>query len=323
MKETLFFHSHSSGNSRQVLSINGKPSFSGIRNPYDCKPVYAWQPVAQKEKDTAANGVGDLEHFLYTAQLEVFKKEMFESLRYAQSLQNALLQEKEELQELFPGSFILSRPKHVVSGDFYWFKDMGDKLLVSVGDCTGHGIPGALITMLALTTLHSAFNFHKLISPSMLLKFLDEDFNRKLSHKSKGKVMNDSMDIAICEIDKKEMTLTVSGAGSKVYLVRDGKTETFKTDQYSIGSVEPGKDFQTIRIPIKKGDAVFLSSDGYIDQFGGKNGKKLGSRAFTELIASLNNGTDKNCEKILHDKLTEWQGNHEQTDDILVMGLSI
>lgn len=321
MKEILSFHSHSSGNSGQILSINGQPSFPGIRNPRHCKPVYAWQ-LAQKKEDAAPDGAGDMELSLHTAQLEVFKKEVFESLRYAQSLQNALLQEKEELQELFPGSFILSRPKYVVSGDFYWFKDMGDKVLVSVGDCTGHGIPGALITMLALTTLHSAFNFHKIISPPKLLKFLDEDFNRKLSHKSTGKIMNDSMDIAICEIDKKEMTLTISGAGSKVFLVRDGKVEIFKTDQYGIGNAEPGKDFQVTCIPVRKGDAIYLSSDGYIDQFGGKNGKKLGSRAFVELLASLDNRTD-DCEKILHDTLIEWQGSHEQTDDILVMGLSI
>jgi serine phosphatase RsbU (regulator of sigma subunit) len=326
MKKALFFHTYSSENLRQGISIHGEPLFfSGILRRQE---RVSWQCPAQTGSSVAFDGARSLarreEPFSnYTTQLEAFRKEVYESLRYAQSLQNALLQEKEELQELFPGSFILSQPQHVVSGDFYWFKDMGDKVLVCVGDCTGHGIPGALIAMLGLSSLHAAFSFHKIISPDKLLKFLDEDFNRKLSHRSKGKVMNDGMDISICEIDKKEMVLTIAGTGSKVYLVRDGQAEQFKTDRYSIGSGESGKSFEMKRVPIQKGDAIYLSSDGYADQFGGKNGKKLGSRAFAGLLASLSSKACESRETILQNTLVEWQGDNEQTDDVLVMGLSI
>ncbi len=254
---------------------------------------------------------------------EVFKKEILESMRYAHSLQKALLQEKEELQEVLPQSFILYLPKQIVSGDFYWFKNLEEKVYVCVGDCTGHGIPGALITMMALTTLHSAFNFQNMYSPHTLLKFLDEDMYRKFSHKSKGKVMNDSVDLVICEIDRINMMLTFSGANGKMYLIRNDEIQEFVSDKYNIGNAVPEKVFESQKIPLKKGDTIYLTSDGFCDQFGGEVGKKFTSKRFRELLLAINNEPFGQYENILRKTITDWQENEEQTDDISVMGVRV
>ncbi len=254
---------------------------------------------------------------------ERFKREILESMRYAKSVQSALLQEVEELKEFLPQSFVFYLPKQIVSGDFYWFKDFGEKAYVCVGDGTGHGIPGALITMMALNTLHSAFNFQKIHSPHLLLKFLDEDIDRKFSHKSKGKVINDSMDIAICEIDKKRMTLTVSGANSTVFIVRDQEIHQLKTDKYYIGSAVPDKAFESTIFPLKKNDTIYLSTDGYQDQFGGEKGKKFSSKRLNELLLSLSNEEFQDHEHIIQRTLFDWLQSEEQTDDICIMGVRI
>jgi PAS domain S-box-containing protein len=257
-----------------------------------------------------------------TAQLTVFKEESLQALRYAQRLQGALMQDKNHLKNIFPKAFILFEPKHIVSGDFFWYKDLGQKILIAVGDCTGHGVPGSLLTIMGLNILHSAHRAYNISSPPKLLNFLDEDLNRKLSHQQ-GRMIHDGMDITICEIDRIEMTMTISGANNPVYLLRDGEIQQFKTDKYSIGNAELGKEFKSERVPLFKGDAVYLFSDGFIDQFGGPHGKKFGSAHFRELlIHSHKEGIDKQ-ESLLQAHLTEWQGKEEQTDDILVMGIEI
>lgn len=319
----------------EVASLqDGSPTFH-FENRYRCKDGsirwFAWRSSAPTRDDLVyaiARDVTDqkekeqlLRH--YTAQLEVFKKEVNESLRYAHSLQSALLQEKEELKESLPESFIFYQPKNVVSGDFYWFKNAGDKVFASVGDCTGHGIPGALMTMMGLNTLHSLYNHMTIASPALLLKSLDLDIHAKLSHKSKGKVMNDSMDIAICEIDKKQMALTISGANSNVYLVRSGQIQQFKTDRYNIGNAEAGKEFGTKYVPLEKGDTIYMSSDGFIDQFGGEKGKKYSSRRFRALLVSMSKEEFQRQEMILPGTFNAWQGKEEQTDDVLVLGIKI
>jgi serine phosphatase RsbU (regulator of sigma subunit) len=184
-------------------------------------------------------------------------------------------------------------------------------------------MPGALLTMMGLTTLHSAFNFHQLHSPASLLQFLDEDMNRKLSHRSTGRVMNDGMDITICEIDRQEMVLTIAGANSTVCLVRQGEMYLLKTDKYNMGNVEPGKEFGSQKTPLEKGDMIYLFSDGFIDQFGGISGKKVGSKRFRDLLLSVSSKTMKEQENTLRKMLSEWQGTEEQTDDITVMGIRI
>jgi PAS domain S-box-containing protein len=256
-------------------------------------------------------------------QLEIFKKESLESLDYAQHLQKALMQNKNDLKELFFESFIFFLPKQIVSGDFFWFKKNKNRSLISVGDCTGHGIPGALLSVMGLNLLNAAFDSHAISSPPKLLNFLDEEINHKLSDKSNHKTINDGMDIVICEIDHTEMMLNISGANQSVYLVSEGELHQFKTDKYNIGSAQKGKQFSSQSIPLKKGDMLFLSSDGYPDQFGGEKGKKFSYARFRELLLSISEEKTVEQKNILKYSLSEWQGTQEQTDDIAVMGIRI
>jgi len=259
----------------------------------------------------------------YTGQLEAYKEENQQSLRYAQRLQEAVMQEPDELKESHPESFILFLPKHIVSGDFYWFNNVDKHCLIAAGDCTGHGIPGALLTIMGMNILHAAFGVHKISSPPALLKFMDEDLGRKLSHKSSGKKIRDGMDITLCEIDREKMSLTVSGNNNPVYLVRDGVLQVIKTDKYSVGTADPAKQFESYQTPLQKGDTIYLFSDGYIDQFGGPNGKKFGSARFRELLTTIHKENIADQERILRTTLAEWQGKEEQTDDILIIGVKM
>jgi PAS domain S-box-containing protein len=259
----------------------------------------------------------------YTEALEIYKEENQQSLRYASQLQLALMQEKKDLDELFPDAFVFLRPKNIVSGDFYWFNSHEHKTFLGLGDCTGHGTPGALLTIMGMNILHAAYRVHKIYSPAALLKFLDEDLCRKLSHKSGEKVMSDGMDIALCEINTKAMTFSTSGANGTVYLVRNKVVKQIKTDKYNIGICDGSRTLHTFHHPLQPGDWIYLFSDGYADQFGGPHGKKLGSSRFRELLASISPLSGAKQEAAVKKFLKDWQKEEEQTDDILVMGVRV
>jgi len=250
-------------------------------------------------------------------------KDITDSINYAVNLQEAVMQKGEDLKAYFPQSFVVLLAKHTLSGDFYWFRNIGNRTLIAAVDCTGHGIPGALLTIMGMNILHAAVLVHKIYSPPLILKFLDEDLNRKLSHRSGNKAVNDGMDITICEIDREEMLLTVSGANNPVYFIRDGNMQIITTDKYSIGNGEMSKQFQTREIQLMKGDVIYMFSDGFSDQFGGELGKKIGSARFREILLSLSKDNFDGAGDKLRKQLHEWQGKEEQTDDILVMGIRI
>jgi PAS domain S-box-containing protein len=306
-----------------------------FENKYLCKDGsirwIAWRSVPVPEEELIYAIARDVteqkeKEFLlqfYTEQLELYKKENLESLRYAFKLQGALLQLKSEFCDLIPASFILFLPKNIVSGDFYWFSRSDEKTFFAVGDCTGHGIPGAMITMLGLNILHAGFNFHQFRTTPELVSFIDNDLNRKLSHKSTGRVMQDGMDVVVCEIDHREMILSVSGANGCLCIVRNDEIIKIRTDKYHIGNAESNKVFNCHKIPVMKGDLIYLFSDGFIDQFGGPLGKKFGSKNFLELLLTLSKLDVFEQENYLLNTLCKWQGEEEQTDDITILGIRI
>lgn len=250
-------------------------------------------------------------------------KDITDSINYATSLQKAIMQERSDLRNFLPGSFILLSPKHTLSGDFYWFRNIGDKCLVAAVDCTGHGVPGALLTVLGMNILHAAVLVHNIYLPAEILKFLDEDLNRKFSGKKGSKPVNDGMDIALCEVDKKNMTLSVSGANRPVYIVRNNELLQINTDKYSIGTNTVSKQFETKQFQLKRNDTIYLSSDGFQDQFGWETNKKLGSTRYKEWLISLSKEDIHKQKEILRSELYKWRGDEEQTDDILVIGIKV
>ncbi len=259
----------------------------------------------------------------YNDCLQKYKEENLQSLRYAGSLQRALLPEKKELKNHFPESFIFYAPKQIVSGDFYWFEQFQHKFYVAAADCTGHGVPGAMLSVLGMNIIQNALNVEKLTAPALLLRKLDGAIYKMFSRKREEHLLQDGMDISICVIDKETNTMEYSGTNNPVYIVRQGELLVIKPEKYSLGSYQPEKVFETQQIALETGDVVYLFTDGYADQFGGHFGKKLGYRKFKELLLEVSKNNITNYESFISDTLKTWSGEQEQVDDILLMGIRI
>ena len=218
------------------------------------------------------------------AKLEELYTDVTASIRYAKRLQDSILPPEVIIKKQFPSSFVLIKPKDIVSGDFYWTGKHKNELMCSAGDCTGHGVPGAFMSLVGANGLNSAVIEHKFSAPGEILDDLNKYASEALN-KSNDDSVRDGMDITLCALNKKEMKLKFAGAYNPLYLIRDNELQIFKTDKFAIGSFKPGeKNFETFEIDIKKGDKLYIFSDGYPDQFGGDRGKKFMNRRFKEIL---------------------------------------
>jgi len=171
-------------------------------------------------------------------------------------------------------SFVLFKPKDIVSGDFYWMHKIGNKHLFAAVDCTGHGVPGAFMSLVGANGLNGAIKEHKLSDPGKILDDLNAYSHDSLNKKGDENAVRDGMDIALCAIDFKRMQVDYAGAYNPLYIIRNGEIIITKGDKFAIGSFEPGeKHFKTESISLEKGDLIYVFSDGYADQFGGLKGK--------------------------------------------------
>lgn len=248
-------------------------------------------------------------------------KNVTDSIRYAKRLQESILPPEKRIKELLPESFVLFRPKDIVSGDFYWVEHVGDKVLFAAVDCTGHGVPGAFMSLVGHNGLNQAIKERRFTKPSEVLA----DLNRiafEMLHKDRDQFVRDGMDMALCALDKEQMELTYAGANCPLYLVRDGHVLQYTADKRPIGGFEPsGETFTDHRIKLRKGDVVYIFSDGYADQFGGEKGKKFLYRRFRELLVGIHEQPMERQKGLLIEALNDWKGAQEQVDDILVIGM--
>ncbi len=248
-------------------------------------------------------------------------KNVTDSIRYAKRLQESILPPEKRIKELMPESFVLYRPKDIVSGDFYWVEKVGDKVLFAAVDCTGHGVPGAFMSLVGHNGLNQAIKEHGLTRPSEVLG----DLNRiafEMLHKDRDQFVRDGMDMALCSLDPERMVLEYAGANCPLYLVRDGEVVQYSPDKKPIGGFElTGEAFTDHRIQLIKGDVIYIFSDGYADQFGGANGKKFLYRRFRELLIGIHDRPMDRQKSMLLEALNEWKGAQEQVDDILVIGM--
>jgi serine phosphatase RsbU (regulator of sigma subunit) len=257
------------------------------------------------------------------ALLAAKNKEITESIHYAQSVQSSIL-DRESISKSFPESFILYKPKDIVSGDFYWHGKLnGSHILASV-DCIGHGVAGAFMTVIGNSLLNQIVVEEKESTPAQILEKLDA----KLRHTLKDKqvdISNHGMDIAICKIDKNSGKLSFSGARSDLYFIRDGLINEIKGDRHTIGEnlSDHSREFQQQEVTIQADDIYYLSSDGYADQFGEHSNKKFMKKKFKELLTSIHKEKLEQQLILLEKELEQWQGKLEQTDDILVMGIKL
>lgn len=251
-------------------------------------------------------------------------KEISDSINYARHLQQALLPDIRQLEYKFPESFVLFKPRNIVSGDFYWFSRRGSKFLVAAADCTGHGVPGAFMSMIGIDRLNQSVLDLTLEEPGHILSIVNMGIKDTLKQDEEQSVSRDGMDIALCAIDTNTMTIEYAGANRPLWIMREGRLIEIRPTKAAIGGLTNlTQEFETHKLPIFKGDIIYIHSDGYADQFGGEKGKKMMTKNFKQLLESICAKPMREQMNILGDSLHDWQGNFEQVDDILVIGIRV
>ncbi len=252
------------------------------------------------------------------------KEEITSSIHYAQRIQNAILPDRKMFVNYISDYFIFFKPKDIVSGDFYWMTRIDTKLIVAAADCTGHGVPGAFMSMLGVTFLNEIVNRDKIIAPNEILNNLRTKVIDSLNQK--GGETKDGMDIAISVIDTEKQEIQFSGAYNPLYIIPKDKKEVkiIKADRMPIGIyIKMDKKFTNNTIKYNKGDSIYLFSDGYIDQFGGKDERKLKSGKFQELLLKIQEKNMAEQKDILGEFLNQWKGDLDQLDDIIIIGMKL
>jgi serine phosphatase RsbU (regulator of sigma subunit) len=240
-----------------------------------------------------------------------------DSITYARRLQDAIL--PSNLNELLPDSFILFKPRDIVSGDFYWVEKTENGVYFAVADCTGHGVPGAMVSMVGNSGLNQVIFEKETVETNEILDELS-DFVESTFTKT-GENVKDGMDMSICRLNGS--VLSFSGAQNPIYHVRDNKLNEYKGDKQPIGKHSNRSAFTKKEIELQKGDLIYLFSDGFADQFGGPKGKKFKYKAFKELLLKTQHESMNRQREILDEAIKDWMGRLEQLDDICVMGVRI
>ncbi len=246
------------------------------------------------------------------------------SINYAKRIQEAILPAKELKYKLFPTAFVLFQPKDIVSGDFYWFTEKNNKRIIAAIDCTGHGVPGAFMSMIGNTFLHEAINEKGITKPGLILNELRDNVISSLKQTEVIDSTKDGMDMALLSFDIENRTVEFAGANNPLWLIREGNFVEFKGDKKPIGYFS-GKEFSftTTKIDLFKGDTLYIFTDGYADQFGGEKGKKLKYKQLRELLISIQHMSMSDQELFLVRKFMDWKGNLEQIDDVCVIGIRV
>lgn len=255
-------------------------------------------------------------------RIELQAKDIRDSINYARSIQNSLLPSMQEVKQSFGDSFILYLPRDVVSGDFYWVAQKGGRHYLAVADCTGHGVPGALVSVLCVEKLEHALLLAE--SPGEMLHIVNNEVKRAL-RQSVGDGINasrDGMDVALMAFDPDSQVLSYAGAKRPLWLVRDGEVTSVAGDRYSIGGHSPdGQQYSEHQLRMQAGDMVYLFSDGFADQFGGPDGRKFTTGRFRETLLAQSALPLARQQRNLLQALHTWQGREEQVDDVLLAGI--
>ena len=249
-------------------------------------------------------------------------KNVTDSIRYAKRLQDSILPPGKRIRELLPESFVYYRPKDIVSGDFYWVDQVDGRVAFAAVDCTGHGVPGAFMSLIGHNGLNQAVRERGAGRPSEVLKVLNKIAFEALHKDREQFLVRDGMDMALCNYDPERRVLEYAGANSPLYVVRGGEVLRFQPDKRPIGSFDlEGQEFTDHRILLEQGDMVYIFSDGYADQFGGPRGKKFLYKRFCDLLLEISRFPAESQSGMLEEAFRGWRGIHEQVDDILVIGM--
>lgn len=249
-------------------------------------------------------------------------KDLTDSINYAKRLQQTILPTQERVHSLFPDSFVFYKPKDIVSGDFYWFKSQGSKKMFAAVDCTGHGVPGAFMSLVGYNVLNQVTKVFT--RPSQILNNLNRLASELLSGGSDNVDIRDGMDISLCTFDRDKMELEFAGAYNPLYIVRNKELTLAPGDRFSIGSFDYGeKQFTNHVYQLEEGDCLYVFSDGYADQFGGPKGKKFLKKKFREMILDISDLRMNEQLSRIKSSWVQWKGKEDQVDDILVIGIRV
>jgi serine phosphatase RsbU (regulator of sigma subunit) len=258
----------------------------------------------------------------------VQKNEIIDSINYAKRIQSAMLPPETYVTELLNESFIYHKPRDIVSGDFYWIKNVNQYIILSAADCTGHGIPGALMSMLGISYLNEIVQRREITQSNQILNELRKQIKFSLRQHGQPDEAKDGIDLALCVLDLRNMKMQYSGANNPLYLISDvddvPQLKEIKADRMPIGYYQ-GKDktFTNHDIQLEMGDTFYIFSDGFIDQKGGKDNKKFMSKNFKNLLLEIHDQPMYDQKGILGKALSDWMGSNSQMDDILVIGVRV
>jgi tetratricopeptide (TPR) repeat protein len=246
-----------------------------------------------------------------------------DSIDYAKNIQDVVLPPHRAIQDLFPDYFIFYQPKSIVSGDFYWVHKTNGQLICAVADCTGHGVPGAFMSLLGYNMLENVATGHSRLQPAFLLNALNEEVVTRLSQPQERETVKHGMDIALITIDENSHLLNYAGAHNSIYIVRNGELTELKANKQSIGFVDKAHPttFDNHTFELHKGDLIYLFTDGFPDQIGGPRRKKYYYQPFRDLLTSISKLPMEEQKKKLQEAHQQWMGNYDQTDDLLIMGI--
>lgn len=254
------------------------------------------------------------------------------SIKYAERIQKAVLSNEEKFKSILPDSFVVYFPKDIVSGDFFWIDRIQPNehwphglIVYATADCTGHGVPGAFVSIICNNLLKLGKTRSEVNNPGEALDFANSEINESLNSEYVHEEIRDGMDVALCAIDPGTNTLHFAGARNGVFIVRGEELIEVKGDRKSIGGLAEGKDnhFSNQTVQLEVGDLLYTTSDGYLDQFGGPNGKKFTSKRFKQLLLSIAKEPLNHQQSTLENNFDIWKDEHEQVDDVLVIGVRI
>lgn len=251
-------------------------------------------------------------------------KNITESITYARKIQSAVLPPEDLINKMLPEHFILYLPRDIVSGDFYWITRIDNKTIVAAADCTGHGVPGAFMSVLGFTLLNEVVGDLEELKPNLILNKLRYKVKNALRQEGNVYEAQDGIDIAICLIDQEKLTLEYSGAHNPMVIIKNGELVKIKGDRMPVGfQIKEDESFTNHKIDFSKGDMLYLYSDGYIDQFGGENGNRFKTGKFERILGNIYTKPVTHQKNYLEKTLLNWKGDYDQIDDILVMGIRL
>jgi serine phosphatase RsbU (regulator of sigma subunit) len=262
-------------------------------------------------------------------QVEEKNQEITDSIKYAKRIQSAILPPSKLVKKHFPQSFILYKPKDIVAGDFYWLEHKADRVLLAAADCTGHGVPGAMVSVVCNNGLNRSVREYNLADPGKILDKTREIVVQEFEMSEEE--VSDGMDIALCSLSTGNLSngacreLKYAGAHNPLWIIRKGaeEVEEIKADKQPIGKFDNFQPYATHTIKLNEGDTFYLFSDGYADQYGGPKGKKLKQRSFKEYLLSINNKKMDEQHQLLEDFFSSWRGALDQIDDVCIIGVKI